>query len=68
MNINWTEIWKNPALWSILAAAIGKVGTAVQSGNWKSVILDLLLALGGLFLSNQATNNKVALKKAGLLK
>jgi len=69
MNINFADLIKSPALYVFLGGLITKIGQAATGAvAWKSIVMDVLLSLGGLFLTNKAVNNTAALKRAGLIK
>ena len=68
MNINFAGLIKNPAFYGFLGVVIAKVGSVMTGGaTWVSIILDLVLAASGLFVTHQAVTNTAALHKAGLI-
>lgn len=69
MNINFADLIKNPAFYGFLGLLVTKIGAAATGqSTWKGIIMDVVLALSGLFLTNKAVNNTAALKRAGLMK
>ena len=69
MKINFAELLKSPALYAFLGYLVQKIGAAATgSVSWKSIIMDIVISVGGLLLTNSHANNTAALKKAGLMK
>lgn len=68
MKINFPDLIKSPAFYGFLGLLVTKIGSAATGqSTWKGIIMDVILSLSGLLLTNKSVNNTAALKRAGLI-